>query len=96
MTLTASTLLPLLLVLAGDGVEWLSETSIKVTATVAIDDPMEAFDKGGKLLDKVAKEACTSKDLDKAKIEGEAMLTSLGVSGSGKQHVTLQATYVCS
>ena len=60
--------LPIALMLAGDGVQWLSDDTIQVTATVAIDKPMEAFEKGEKVLQQVANDACKSKDLGKANI----------------------------
>ncbi|MCR2833387.1 hypothetical protein [Parerythrobacter lacustris] len=88
-----SAALPLLLAGANVETKWREDGTVWISATVEIDDPEDAFEKGGKALEEAAVAACGDKG--KPREVEEPKLNAMGYTPKGKMQVTLSAAYAC-
>ncbi len=88
-----SAALPLLLASANVETKWREDGTVWISTTVEIDDPNDAFEKGGKALEQGAVTACEGKG--KPREVEEPTLNAMGYTHKGKMQVTLSAVYAC-
>jgi hypothetical protein len=85
--------LPVLLLLTATSAEWLEDGNVRVSATLEVNDPMDAFSKDQPVLDQGAVEACASKG--KPRQVDETVVTGIALLDKKRMRVDLSADYAC-